>query len=116
MKKLIIFKSLLHDQESVLKVRRGLMAALENWEVKVCNPADYDGGEAVCFIGTGGTEEAFRECFEKLKAPITLLSDSYHSRYGIKCLLGASRGVERSIVSLVDVEAEEPAYDSVDVI
>lgn len=81
MKKLIIFKSLLHDQESVLKVRRGLMAALENWEVKVCNPADYDGGEAVCFIGTGGTEEAFRECFEKLKAPITLLSDSYHNSF-----------------------------------
>lgn len=103
MKKLIIFKSLLHDQESVLKVRRGLMAALENWEVKVCNPADYDGGEAVCFIGTGGTEETFRECFEKLKAPITLLSDSYHNSFAASFEIASfleQRGIRHKLVNI----------------
>ena len=103
MKKILVLKSPLHDQKSVLQVRRGLMDALKKWGVEICDPTDNISEDVVCFIGTGGTEETFRECYDKLKAPITILSDGYHNSFAASFEIASfleQKGIPHKLVNI----------------
>ena len=90
---LIVFASPLHDASSVLSCRQDLFERLkdnnyrrkyglpEDGELNIIDGAKQDlpAGDMVCFIGTGGTEELFRERLGQLSGDIILLSDGYHN-------------------------------------
>lgn len=128
MKKLLIFKSPLHDQESVLSCRKALIDAIEKMGVEIVDAAEFVGAEAdagrldlapddriVCFIGTGGTEEIFREFHMALRAnmaksgasadgrTLVLLGDGYHNSFAASFEIAtflAQRGAAHSLVNI----------------
>lgn len=91
---LIIFASPLHDATSVMSCRQDLFEKLrdrdyrkeyglpEEGELNIIDSSSCENlptEDAVCFIGTGGTEELFADRLGQLPKEIILLSDGYHN-------------------------------------
>ncbi len=103
---LVIFSSMLHDNESVMNSRKALFEGIRSFaDLEITYPSALaagspvleslmDGGnragrslpngnhsKTVCFIATGGTEEIFRNYVESLPRPVLLLSDGLHNSF-----------------------------------
>jgi L-fucose isomerase and related proteins len=103
---LVIFSSMLHDNESVMNSRKALFEGIRSFaNLEITYPSALaagspvleslmDGGnragrslpngnhcKTVCFIATGGTEEIFRNYVESLPRPVLLLSDGLHNSF-----------------------------------
>ena len=121
---LVIFSSALHDNTSVMGSRLELFEGLRRFaELDLVYPSmlatatavngQFDGStstgrtlvdaaneKTLCFIGTGGTEEIFRNSAEALPRPVLLLSDGLHNSFAasfeIKSYL-AQRGIASTL-------------------
>ena len=104
---LVIFSSMLHDNESVMNSRKALFEGIRSFaNLEITYPSALaagspalerliDGGnrladrilphekhhKTVCFIATGGTEEVFHNFVESLPRPVLLLSDGLHNSF-----------------------------------
>lgn len=104
---LVIFSSMLHDNESVMNSRKALFDGIRSFaNLEITYPSALaagsptleslmDGGnryanrtlpnegpvKTVCFIATGGTEEIFQNYVEALPRPVLLLSDGLHNSF-----------------------------------
>jgi L-fucose isomerase-like protein len=82
--KIIVFKSPLHDINSIYESRELFFEALKSYNgvsiVDALNYKEVDKGDLTfCFIATGGTEELFRTISSKIAHPVRLISDGYHN-------------------------------------
>lgn len=108
---LVIFSSMLHDNESVMNSRKELFDGIRSFaNLEITYPSSLaagsptlesliDGGnryasrtlphegscKTVCFIATGGTEEIFRNYVEALPRPVLLLCDGLHNSFAASC-------------------------------
>lgn len=108
---LVIFSSMLHDNESVMNSRKALFDGIRSFaNLEITYPSSLaagsptlesliDGGnryasrtlphegssKTVCFIATGGTEEIFRNYVEALPHPVLLLCDGLHNSFAASC-------------------------------
>lgn len=83
---LVLFRSVLHDQASVMAARHTLISQLKKMgDLSITESDNYKPSApspesvTICFIATGGTEEIFSKIAEKLPQPIILLCDGYHN-------------------------------------
>ena len=108
---LVIFTSMLHDNESVMNSRQALFDGIRSFaNLEITYPSALaagspklesliDGGnryalhkllhagssKTVCFIATGGTEEVFRSYVEALPRPVLLFCDGLHNSFAASC-------------------------------
>ena len=122
---LIVFASPLHDADSVLSCRQALFEKLrdmnfrrqyglpEDGELNIfdANGSDFPFSDAVCFIGTGGTEELFREKLGRLPGEITLLSDGYHNSLAASFEIASYLDQQGRIARMVNIPLE-PSDDT----
>lgn len=122
---LIVFASPLHDADSVLSCRQALFEKLrdmnfrrqyglpEDGELNIfdANGSDFPSSDAVCFIGTGGTEELFREKLGRLPGEITLLSDGYHNSLAASFEIASYLDQRGRTVRMVNIPLE-PSDDT----
>lgn len=124
--RLIFFSSALHENVSVMKTREPLLEGMRKFAaVEIVYPAmlasrrtagggyidslednansrllpeDTAEDKTVCFIGTGGTEEMFRNFLDILPHPVHILSDGFHNSFAAALEIATflqQNGIER---------------------
>ena len=84
--RLIVFASLLHNNESVINSRKELFDELRNFaSLDIVYPPFISDSKpdahtaTLCFIATGGTEESFKEHLDLIPKPVAILTDGLHN-------------------------------------
>lgn len=117
---LIVFASPLHDADSVLSCRQPMFQKLrdmnfrrqyglpEDGELNIFdgNGTDFPSSDVVCFIGTGGSEELFREKLDRLPEDIVLLSDGYHNSLAASFEIASYLDQQGRTVRMVNIPLE----------
>lgn len=116
--RLILFKSPLHDHNSVMAPREPLISGLEKiGKLTITESTEYTPTEAdsesitISFIATGGTEEIFSQVADKLPDPIILLCDGYSNSMAATFEIGTWLSQRGKKFEMITIPADCTDFD-----